>query len=332
MIRRRIAYCAVLLALALLQIFSDHYLAFFALTLAVILPALSFCLSLPAMLACRISAAPQSAAAGRGTATRWLLTVDNRRRLPLARITLRLKLCNRMTGKRSFERLRLSGASRPRRLVIPADTSHCGLLECSVTQIRVCDCLGLFSLRRPTPPPALMPVLPLLDAEGKIPEEPERGRQGGAVLPAGRGGGTGEEYELRPYRPGDPVRLIHWKLSSKRDELVFREMMETRQTIPLLLFDHFGTPDEMDRILDRLYTVSHSLLERQRLHRIQWRHPLTGILREHQISGGRDLERCMAAALEDPAPLAGKSIFEEETLPRKTAGDWIIRIGREKEA
>ena len=32
-----------------------------------------------------------------------------------------------------------------------------------------------------------------------------------------------EPGDIRPYRPGDPIRRIHWKLSAKRDELLVRE-------------------------------------------------------------------------------------------------------------
>ena len=34
---------------------------------------------------------------------------------------------------------------------------------------------------------------------------------------------SGTLYQLREYRPGDDVRQIHWKLSSKLDELVWKE-------------------------------------------------------------------------------------------------------------
>ncbi|MBQ6595883.1 MAG: DUF58 domain-containing protein [Clostridia bacterium] len=36
-------------------------------------------------------------------------------------------------------------------------------------------------------------------------------------------GGEEATGDVRLYRPGDPIRLIHWKLSAKRDELLIRE-------------------------------------------------------------------------------------------------------------
>lgn len=34
-------------------------------------------------------------------------------------------------------------------------------------------------------------------------------------------------YDLRPYRVGDPLKQIHWKLTAKVDELTVREPLGT---------------------------------------------------------------------------------------------------------
>ncbi|MBR2633811.1 MAG: DUF58 domain-containing protein, partial [Lentisphaeria bacterium] len=39
------------------------------------------------------------------------------------------------------------------------------------------------------------------------------------------GGGYGENYEIRQYRPGDNLNQIHWKLSAKVGDLMLREPM-----------------------------------------------------------------------------------------------------------
>jgi uncharacterized protein (DUF58 family) len=52
-----------------------------------------------------------------------------------------------------------------------------------------------------------------------------------AILEAGwreryrRGGGTGL-YNLRPYRPGDDPRLVHWKTSARMGDLILKESEE----------------------------------------------------------------------------------------------------------
>ena len=60
-------------------------------------------------------------------------------------------------------------------------------------------------------------------------------------MPAPRGrSASGEDYDLRPFREGDSLRTVHWKMSAKRDELVTRELLEDRRPVPVLTFDHFG--------------------------------------------------------------------------------------------
>ena len=76
--------------------------------------------------------------------------------------------------------------------------------------------------------------------------------------------------------PGDPVRMIHWKLSSKSEELILREVLERPEAVPVLTFDHLGPLDALDEVLDRLWSLSNALLEQQKAHEIQWVHPESG--------------------------------------------------------
>lgn len=309
MIWRKIVSVLILIGAVLLQMYSESYLGGFLLTLAVCLPVLALGLSLPAMLALRVRLSPQQGRIQRGGNALWLADVGNRRHLPLARIELRLQLRNRMTGESRTERLRLSGASSLRRLALPADTGHCGMLECRVVRVKVWDCLGLVSIRRKPPAAALLPVLPVPAEPAPMPEGAGAQRQS-AALRVRPGGGSGEDYDLRPYRPGDPIKLIHWKLSSKRDEVIVREVLEARETVPVLSFDHFGPPEVMDAVLDQLCALCAAFLETHRAHTVRWLHPVTGELRECCVGSQRELARCMQMVLSDPAPTEGLSICE----------------------
>lgn len=315
MIWKRILYLAVVIVSLLLMVYTDSFLAAFFLAVVVALPLVSLLVSLPAMTACQIRLEPLSGQVKRGQETRWRVTVENRRRLPLSRLVLRLQLLNCMTGASSNVRLRFSGASTAHSFYLPADTVHCGMLSCRLIRCRAFDGLGLFTIRRREEAEAALPVMPLEDSEETLPELPGT-QQEQTPLRVRRGGGSGEDYDLRPYRPGDPVRLIHWKLSSKRDELVFREVLEAEKPVPVLTFDHVGTPDTMDGLLDRLYSLSRALLDCPREHVICWLHPETGALREFRISGERELDRCFQAILTDSAPLSGHRLSEEpQSLP-----------------
>ena len=59
----------------------------------------------------------------------------------------------------------------------------------------------------------------------------ERQRQGQRVLARGDGS---ELVNLRGYRPGDPVRMVHWKASARLRRLMTRETSEDRQNVYLI--------------------------------------------------------------------------------------------------
>ena len=94
--------------------------------------------------------------------------------------------------------------------------------------------------------------------DGQLSEEPMRREQGSTL----------DDYAVRPYRPGDSLRIVHWKLSSKLDELVVREPESDHRPDVVLLFDLYGQPERVDALLDRLAACSLQLREKGRAHRL----------------------------------------------------------------
>jgi uncharacterized protein (DUF58 family) len=71
--------------------------------------------------------------------------------------------------------------------------------------------------------PALTDEVLVFPAVRPVPAE-SLGRLGDAGATAGRRRGRGDDlYNLRPYRPGDDPRFIHWRSSAKAEALVVRE-------------------------------------------------------------------------------------------------------------
>ena len=309
MLRRRIAYALALGGAVLFQIFFTGYLASFVLALALLLPLLSLALSLPAITGCTITLAPTLPAVEREGVCRWAVQVRGGFGLPLARLTYRLAEENGLTGRRAALRRGLSGASAGVQQTEPVDTSHCGLVTCTLSQPRVCDLLGLFSLPKGEAITAQVLVLPRPAPPEELPRLPQGGRESAGLRPR-PGGGPGEDYELRPYRPGDPMRSVHWKLSSKWDELVIRETLEERNIALVLTYDHFGRPEVLDAVFDRLYALSQRLLERDRPHYICWADPAGGSVHSALVDSPAALAACLRASFSTPAPLEGRSVLD----------------------
>lgn len=308
MLRRRIVYALVLVLALLGQLLDVGYIFHFIFFAALALPLLGLAVSLPAMLGCRAELGVSVPRICRGEKASCSLRLANRFRLPLARASCRLRLTNRLTGQVNREKAVFRGAAAEAERRWTLETDHCGMMDLQAESLWVCDCLGLFALPAPLPEPASLTVAPRPESPGPI-ELPEGA--GVSIPQPGRKTVFGENYELRPYREGDSLRMIHWKMTAKRDELVTREPPEDTRPLPVLTFNHFGLLAEVDRTLDRLEGTSMALLDQERPHEVRWLHPETGAPRVFRIGGERDWTACLAAILSDPAPMRGRSILEQ---------------------
>ena len=319
---RQLFYAAVLTGALLFQITNDNYLACFLLALCVALPLVSLALSLPGMLKCRLELFARPAALDRGKPGGWSLAVNTPAGLPLARLSMRLRRENLLTGRLETSKLVLTGVARRLPEVLIAPTEHCGLLELRADRVRVCDYLGLFTLRLKPPVPARIVCRP-------IPArcEPVEAPDGKGARPSSKSAsrrGPGEDYDLREYRPGDPLRSVHWKLSSKWDELIVRERADAVTPLPLLTLDRFGDPDKLDKLLDRVTGMSRAMLDLQRPHAVLWLDQ-TGEPQLYPVTDEREYAVCLLALLTQPAPLTGPSLDQFPELLRGPDGP-VFRV------
>ena len=306
MAARRILY-AVLVGMAVLfQIFFRFYLSTFVLVLILVLPILSLLLALPGWMGSMASAVPEASLVTVGGSARFRIILYHSSFLPLIRPRVRLGWTNQLTGESGESKLTLT-ARKPAELTVPA--AHCGRLVCRVEGAVCCDLLGLFPLPVRKGPERAVLILPVhLELEGK--EDLAAGENAGTVLRPRPGGGPGEDYDLREYRVGDPLRSVHWKLSSKKDELVVRETLEPQQAAIVVTYDHFGPPEDLDRTFAQLWALSRWLLQQDRPHHIQWASPLTGVAEDRAVDSPNALLACLDGAFSTPAPLEGRSILD----------------------
>lgn len=317
---RRILYALTLIAAVLFQIFYDRYLARYVLACVVCLPILSLLLALPGALRLRLRLAGDGTQCRRGAAGQWRLRVERPSFFPVPRLILRLRFTNDLTGWTEKKRVVCYDPS-VEELVFPVQAEHCGRISCRVTRARMLDCLGLFALpvRRPAPAAALILPVP---APAELPDL----EQADAPAAGGKRKIPNGDYELRDYRAGDPLRSVHWKLSSKRDELVVREWLGKDHPRIVLAVERFGPPERLDRTLDRLHALSLNLLEQDWPHLVKWEEA-DGVCAV-AVSDRESLLACMGKILSSRAPLQGTPI--RELLPsEETAACIYVTAGEE---
>lgn len=249
-----------LLALAGTCVFHMYYtewFSWFALMLLLALPVLSLLLSLPAILSARLTLTGETAVFRGGTITPRLCL---QAKFPVGRCFVCLS--GSKDVKKKSRRLFLSMGEQ----ALPAlSAQHCGIAETKLTKARLLDYLGLFSFPIVLPPALVTEIHPLPSPPAVLPDVTD------LLSPPLRpktGGGFSEIHELRPYRPGDAMRDIHWKLSVKTDELIVREAQDELRTEAILSLRLDGPGPLSDSVLDQLSFLSQWLLEKELVHTV----------------------------------------------------------------
>lgn len=328
---RRLLYLLVLLGAFLVYIFNTHYLAAFCFWAVAAAPVVSILLSLPALLTYRLELRGIPTDVVRGEEGRWEVRLLGRGRLPLAQVAFTIRLRRTLDGEEERLRLDYRGVSPKEVWADPVEADHCQALTGALSAAWASDLLQLISLPLRCSPAVTVLVLPVSKPPAALPEA--WGTLPTQAYAARTERQLGEEYELRGYRPGDPICSVHWKLSGKRDDLIVRESSRQQRPTVLLTVDRFGFPEESDRALDRLLGWSDLLLGREAAHVIQWVHPETGALRTHRITDRFSQYLCLEALLEDPLPPTGRTV-RDLPLKDRWQGEAVypIHVGPGEEA
>lgn len=295
---RRVAYLFFLMVCFLMYLLVKSWFFWVLLVGLVCLPVFSLLLSLPAMILVKGTfRCPEQVRMGVPAKTSLELTCP----FPQPPVRSKIRLHNRLTGDRYIG---LPGEYVP--------VKHCGLMEISWTRIRVYDYLGLFSWKRKEEQTHTTWVMPKPVPDPGVGSMPAP--VGDRWVP--KAGGFAEDHELRLYRPGDDLRLIHYKMTAKTGKLIYRQPMVKMGNSLRLMLTLSGNAKQLDRKLGQLLYISRDLLNKGVSHDVLCR---TGKGDLHlQITDEKTQEKAMKTILESPAT-------KREWIAEESAG--VYRIG-----
>ena len=150
---------------------------------------------------------------------------------------------------------------------IELDTSCCGVISYSAGRMWTCSLLGIFSLPSPLNFKTFILVMPPpIEPFGNI------SLPSTSVMRPKPGGGFADDHDIRPYRPGDPIRSIHWKVSAKLNFPLIREPLISPTHNRLIRISKWETSEQCELILGRLRWVSDYLLKQNLSHYVTFGH------------------------------------------------------------
>ena len=256
MIGRRLTYAALLLGAAVMHLAYGQYETYFVLLFLLFVPVLSLLISLPAILTTRADLF----ACGdvrRGRAARVTLRTATRFFLPPEVVKITVQQRNLFLDARGIrKKIRINGVCAGEETFEP-ETERLGTISYRIRRARCCDYLGLFSIPIRRSGPVAFTVLPNAEPPVPVPELIEPSPRITKPKPLG----FSEEHELRPYREGDAINLIHWKLSEKYDETIVREPQELIRKNVVLSMDLYADYAAQQSALEQLRFLSDLLLE-----------------------------------------------------------------------
>ena len=279
-----------------------------------------------------------------GESVQGHLLVRCRGFIPLVWFRARLEWKNTLSLERGS--LSVSGccpAGETSRLPVLLPGKNCGILEISLKSFSTWDPLGLFCRKKRPFLSVQAWILPRDDSDfGKhfpdhSPSREERDSLSFSPLPGGS-----EPVQVDDYRPGDPLKHIHWKLSARYGQLLVKRFLADTETCAAVFIPSVPVkswqPAETDSYLNALCTVCREMLRRSWSFRLLWDSPSDGEWQEATVENEADwpeavrallkeLEKRKAAghqdAQEDPPRLEGESLVcITETLDLYIDGNW----------
>lgn len=304
----RIKFVNILLLLMLETVFylySDTYFAFFLLLFTGLLLFVSFVYLFLVKGKMRITVDTAKAAYKR-EAMPIKLQIDNRSFLPVVKAVCHIHMYNRLTGEAENERIAFSILPKYQRQVKLHFTSrYSGYIQMEVEAITFYDMFGLFSYTENIHASTSFYILPnayhmnvkVSDEASKINENLDRW-----VNKVG----LGQEYfNLKTYVPGDNVKQIHWKLSSKLNDIILKENSATVSESYLVLFETTyqndmkrPKPKVIDAMLEVHLSISKALIERGKMVSVGWQSRRGEPLHVVQASSFAELQQLYPRLLE----------------------------------
>ena len=196
-------------------------------------------------------------------------------------------------------------------------TSHCSVVECSIESAKVYDPFGLFRFKIITPnAPASMVLMPTFADESYINNKSEiEIVDSDRYSDTQKGSDSSQVFEVREYVPGDDIRRIHWRLSSKLDSLIVKEYSKPiSENCVILLETGIGSENSRlrkfrtDCLLPVFMKLMYELLENEHKFDVCW-----------YSENEKSLMMFEVKTYDDAAPLIKSFLSEKTTSDRNAA-------------
>lgn len=292
MLKYRIFYILTLAATILFYLFFTGYLSFFLLAVTVLLPLVSWFFTLLAVRKMNLRMEIKTPYVNKDKEIFLNIVLKNSSFFSIARAELKFQCENALCGENRSETFFLPVSSGPEQTVeVQLKSRYCGKVTAGLTRIKYYDYLGIFSASQRLNLHAdafVAPQIYFLDLMIDTAENP--GTESSSYSKVKPGDDPSEIFDIRPFRSGDRLRSIHWKLSSKLDELMVKEFSLPTDSSVLLLVDLMAKDmASLNTVVETLASLSRFLLENEINHNVEWYAAEYNLFHQNIVQNEEDL-------------------------------------------
>lgn len=258
MIKSIVIYLLLLISVFVFNIFYFGWFSWFLLVLTIAVPLVSLLFSLPFMITGAVNGVLVFTHDSIKVGDDFYIGVTGKkgRAVVCPRIKIKLNVQNDFCNKSEKMKIIYSGTlKKPFYTKNNRLSKHCGSANITAKYAKIYDFTGIFFIPIKLNSNISCDIMPKTEKPSVLPDSSKISILG--YKP--KNGGFSDYYELRQYQSGDSLKNIHWKLSSKYDDLIVREPSTPiyRQFYIRLLFTQ--NPDVNDDILARFIYVCNYL-------------------------------------------------------------------------
>lgn len=311
MIKKRLEYGLLLLAAFVFHIFVVDYISFWIFAFLLMLPLISLLVTVIAMEGVTAELIIKNSSIQKDESLPIQLKICNKSLFLACSVRVKLAIRNKLLQQEQTRLFFITARKSGQTVEQSISSKYCGMLNCSIAELKIFDQLGLFSFQKDIESSYFISVLPssypLMAISSAILQDIENNITSRTM----KGNDPSEIMDFREYREGDRLARIHWKLSDKYDQLMVKDFGDPISNDVLLLFDLNGNSDtQISGLLDAVYSISDFLIKNQIAYEMQWYDNLHERTVLKEIAQNNDLE------------IAFKSIM---TNSRHQKQSWVLK-------
>lgn len=271
MISKRLEYLVLLLAAFFFHIFVVDYISFWILAFLLMLPLVSLLITVLAMGGATAELIINKVSIQKNESLPIQLKIHNKHLFLTCMCMVKLTIQNELLQQEETRLFFMTATHSGHTVEQVISSKYCGMIKCSISELKIYDALGLFSFRKETESSYFVSILPSVYPLMAMSSKIQQDIKNNIISRTVKGNDPSEFMDVREYRDGDRLARIHWKLSDKYDQIMVKDFGDPISNDVLLLFDLNGNSDEkICGLLDAVYSISNFLIKNQITYEIQW--------------------------------------------------------------